>query len=187
MNRVLAVAGLAATCFVFGTGTARATERYLHVRVDGATAGERVRVNVPLSLAEKILPAIDSGDLHNGRVRICKADLDNVDIRAILDAVRTSPDNEFVTVEEHDQHVRVAKSGGNLVVHVIDKDRHPETVDVTIPMTVVDALVATAKSDELDIAAAIRALSDAGASFLVTVHDAEQDVRIWVDGQSTAN
>ncbi len=47
-------------------------------------------------------------------------------MRAILDAIRTTPDNEFVTVKEKDQDVRVAKSNGNLVVHVRDRARRPE-------------------------------------------------------------
>ena len=35
-------------------------------------------------------------------------------------------------------------------------------MDVTLPMKVVDALFSTAKQNELDVAAAIKALSDAG-------------------------
>ena len=45
--------------------------------------------------------------------------------------------------------------------------------------------IATAKDDQLDIAAALRALSDAGDIVLVTVHDSGQKVRIWVDSLNT--
>ncbi len=38
------------------------TERYLHVKVEDASKGESVNVNVPLSMAEKILPTINKGD-----------------------------------------------------------------------------------------------------------------------------
>jgi hypothetical protein len=161
-------------------------ERYLHVRVEEGVKGESVNVNVPLSMAEKILPAINHGELHNGCVTIHKADLEGVDVRAILDAVRTAPDNEFVTINQKDQNVRVAKSHGNIIVHVRDHQGKEEAVDVTVPMAVVNALFSTAKQDELDIAAALRALSDAGDTLLVTVHDASQNVRIWVDSRSTA-
>ena len=135
-------------------------ERYLHVKVDGGTKGESVNVNVPLSMAIKILPTINHGELHNGRITISSADINDVDVRAILDAVRTEPDNEFVTVKSSEQDVRVAKSNGNLIIHVRDSGKDSgksgQKVDVTVPMKVVDALFSTAKQNELDVAAAIR-------------------------------
>jgi len=172
------------------TAAKPAAERYLHVKVDGGTKGESVNVNVPLSMAVKILPTINHGDLHNGRVTISGADINDVDLRAILDAVRTAPDNEFVTVKSSEQDVRVAKSNGNLIIHVRDSGKESgksrQKVDVTVPMKVVDALFSTAKQNELDVAAAIRALGEAGETVLVTVQDAEQSVKIWVDSKSGA-
>jgi hypothetical protein len=163
-------------------------ERYLHVKVDDATKGESVNVNLPLSMATAILPSINKGNLHNGHVTIGETDFNGVDVRAILEAIRNAPDNEFVTVKEKDQDVRVAKLNGNLIVHVLDKskDKDGQKVDVTIPMKVVDALFATTKDNELDVAAAIRALSDAGDAVLVTVQDATEHVRIWIDSHSAS-
>jgi len=160
------------------------TERYLHVKVDDSSKGESVNVNVPLAMAAAILPTVNHGSLHNGHVTIGETDFNGVDVRAMLDAIRNAPDNEFVTVKEKDQDVRVAKLNGNLIVHVLDKSKDGEKVDVTIPMKVVDALFSTAKDNELDIAAAIRALSDAGDAVLVTVQDATEHVRIWIDSHS---
>lgn len=163
------------------------TERYLHVKVDDGKDGESVNVNVPLSLAEKILPTVNQHELHDGKVTIHKADFNGVDVKAILDAVRTTPDNEFVTVKGKDEDVHVAKQNGNIVIHVRDtKGDNEQKVDVTVPMKVVDALFSTAKDDELDIAAALRALSDAGDILIVTVQDASQHVRVWVDSKSSA-
>jgi hypothetical protein len=163
-------------------------ERYLHVKVDDATKGESVNVNVPLSMATAILPTINKGNLHNGHVTIGEADFNGVDVRGILEAIRNAPDNEFVSVKEKDQDVRVAKLNGNLIVHVLDKrqDKDGQKVDVTVPMKVVDALFATTKDNELDVAAAIRALSDAGDAVLVTVQDATEHVRIWIDSHSSS-
>jgi hypothetical protein len=73
-----------------------------------------------------------------------------------------------------------------LIVHVLDKSNEGEKVDVTIPMKVVDALFSTAKDNQLDVAAAIRALSDAGDAVLVTVQDATEHVRIWIDSRSSS-
>src|SRR5580700_402912 len=182
---IVMVCILAAMAATAPAALAGPTERYLHVKVEDATKGESVNVNVPLSMAEKILPTINKGNMHNGHVTIGHADMDDVDIRALLDAVRTAPDNEFVTVKEKDQDVRVAKSNGNLVVHVRDASKGGQKVDITIPMKVVDALLSTAKDNELDVSAAIRALSDAGDALLVTVEDASEHIRIWVDSKGS--
>ena len=170
-------------------------DRYLHIRVEDSANGESVNVNLPLSMAEKVLPAVNHGNLHQGRVTISHADMDGIDIPALLDAIRTAPDNEFVTVKEKDQDVRIAKSNGNLIVHVrcIDHDKqndkqgNKQNVDVTIPLKVVDALFSTAKDNELNIVAALHELSDAGDALLVTVQDASQHVRVWVDSKSTSD
>jgi hypothetical protein len=171
---------------VTATAAPAPAERYLHVKVDDASKGESVNVNVPLSMAQAILPTINKGTLHNGHVTIGEADFNGVDVRALLDAIRNAPDNEFVTVKQKDQDVRVAKLNGNLIVHVLDKSKDGEKVDVTIPVKVVDALFATTKDNELDVAAAIRALSDAGDAVLVTVQDATEHVRIWIDSRSAS-
>ena len=114
----LTMSNLAVTAMAAPTTAAPATERYLHVKVDDATKGESVNVNLPLSMAAAILPTVNKGTLHNGHVTIGEADFNGVDVRALLDAIRTAPDNEFVTVKEKDQDVRVAKSDG-------DPDRMP--------------------------------------------------------------
>ena len=168
-----------------GSAMAAPAEKYLHVNVQDPTNDGSVNVNVPLSMAEKILPAINNHDLHEGKVSIHSAEMNGVDVRAVLDAVRTAPDNEFVTVNDKDSDVRVAKANGNIMIHVIEKKNKEQHVDVTVPLKVVDALFATAKNDELDIAAALRALSDAGDVLLVTVQDSGEKVRIWVDSKNT--
>jgi hypothetical protein len=170
---------------VAGPAMAAGTERYLHVKVEDGDKGESVNVNVPLSMAEKILPTINNHDLHQGRVSIHDAKMEDIDLRTILDAVRSAEDNEFVTVKEKDQDVRVAKSNGNIIVHIKDNRNKEEKVDVTVPMKVIDALLSTTKNNELDISAALRALSDAGDILLVTVQDAGQKVRVWVDSRNT--
>jgi hypothetical protein len=188
--RAIGVACLLALTMANLVVTAKAApapaERYLHVKVDDASKGESVNVNVPLSMAQAILPTINKGTLHNGHVTIGETDFNGVDVRALLDAIRNAPDNEFVTVKQKDQDVRVAKLNGNLIVHVLDKSKDGQKVDVTIPMKVVEALIATTNDNELDVAAAIRALSDAGDAVLVTVQDATEHVRIWVDSHSSS-
>jgi hypothetical protein len=186
LKKIRNLAALAALVVTISTAaTAAQKDQYLHIKVDDPAKSESVNVNIPLSMAEKILPTVNSGNLHQGRVTISSSDVDAVDLRTILDAIRTAPDNEFVTVKQHGQDVRVAKSNGNLVVHVREAGEGGHNVDITVPMKVVDALFSTAKKDELDVAAAIRALADAGDTLLVSVQDATQHVRIWVDSHGS--
>jgi hypothetical protein len=160
-------------------------ERYLHVRVDDPNSGEKVRVNIPLSLVEKVIPAINQGELHNGKVSMHDMDMNGVDIRALINAVKDAPDGEFVTVQERDEDVRVAKENGKLLVHVVDHDGEKENVEVSIPWDVAVAL-ASSNGREVDVLAAIRVLEQAGDTTLVTVTDHTQTVRVWIDSKNTS-
>ena len=170
------------------TVLASSHDRWLHVRVTNPDRNEEtVRVNVPLELAEKVLPTINKDRLHGGRVRLTDIDCHGVDLRALLDAVRTSKDGEFVTVQNKESDVRVAKHNGTLFVHVFEKNRPKKSeVEVKVPMRVVDALLSGGK-DELDIVAGLRALSSQGDTELVSVKDQENTVRVWLDSKNISD
>jgi hypothetical protein len=145
-------------------------------------------------MAEKVLPAIQNDKLHDGKVKFELHHGNEVDLRAVLDAVRSSKDGEYVTVQGHENDVRVAKKAGYLYVHVTDRNdgktkngtTHESKVEVKVPMQVVDALFSAGK-DELDVVAALRALSGHGDTELVTVKDDENTVRVWVDSKNIAD
>lgn len=158
--------------------------RYLHVKVTNPTSHELVRVNVPLALAEKVIPAINHGELRDGKVHIGHIDADEVNVRAILDALKTAPEGEFVTVQNTGDDVRVAKEHGQVVVHVIDKNSK-ETVDVTVPWDVVEALVSDTAENQLNVEAAIKALQNVGDTTLVRVSGSDENVRVWIDSRNT--
>jgi hypothetical protein len=160
-------------------------DRWLHVRVESQeNKGESVRVNVPLELAEKVLPTINQDRLRDGKVKIDCVHSRDVDLRALAEAVRTAKDGEYVTVESSDSDIRVAKQSGHLIVHVLDKGKSKRSqVEVKIPMKVVDALFSAGK-DELDLVAALRALSAQGDTELVSVKDEENTVRVWLDSKN---
>ena len=163
-------------------------ERWLHVRVICAEGkGDTVRVNVPLELAEKVLPAVNHDRLHNGKVRIDSSDVNDVDLRALMDAIRTAKEGEYVTVQGNDNDVRVAKEGNHLTVHVLDKSGSKKSqVEVKIPMKVMEALLSAGK-DELDLVAALHALGAQGDMELVSVKDSENTVKVWLDSKNVAN
>jgi hypothetical protein len=168
--------------------SASSHDRWLHVRVSNPGKNEEtVRVNVPLELAEKVLPTINKDRLHSGRVRFDHIDCHGVDLRALVDAVRSSKDGEFVTVQSKDSDVRVAKQNGYLFVHVFEKNRPKKSqVEVKVPMKVVDALFSAGK-DELDLVAALHALSSQGDTELVSVKDEENTVRVWLDSKNATD
>lgn len=191
------------------SSSASTSERWLHVRViDTHHKGETVRVNVPLEMAEKVLPAINKDRLRNGKVQINRSDIEGVDLRALLDAVRSSRDGEYVTVQSNEDDVRVAKQAGYMVVHVtekgsksskLDKDKDEKAaeksdksyersrVDVKVPMKVVEALLSAGK-DELDVVAALRALSaHGGDTELVSVKSDDSTVRVWLDSKNVSD
>jgi hypothetical protein len=163
-------------------------DRWLHVRVDNPDSKEEtVRVNVPLELAEKVLPTINRNHMQSGKVKMDQIDCHGVDVYALVDAVRSSRDGEFVTVQSKDSDVRVAKQGGYLLVHVLDKGASKKSrVEVKVPMRVVDALFSGGK-DELDLVAALHALSAQGDTELVSVKDEENTVRVWLDSKNVSD
>jgi hypothetical protein len=160
-------------------------DRWLHVRVISTNAkGETVRVNVPLELAERVLPAIDHDRLHNGKVRIGCMDCDGVDVRTLFEAVRSSKDGEFVTVQSNDADISVMKKEGMLYVHVHDKNKPKHSqVEVKVPLKVVEALLSGSK-DELDIVAGLHALAGQGDVELVSVKDDDNTIRVWLDSKN---
>jgi len=199
LTLALATAGSVVTPITRAQSAAQPTERWLHVSVNSTDAdGETVRVNVPLALVEKVLPAISKNKLQSGKIRVNELRLNEVDLRAVFEAVRDTKDGEFVTVQSRKNNVRVAKEAGYLLVKVREMkearktekpDEKPaapfeERVDVRVPMSVVEALLSGAK-EELDLVAAVRALSAHGDTILVTVEDRKNTVKVWVDSKNT--
>jgi hypothetical protein len=170
----LALATLLGTAAVAGT-----QDSWLHVRVQESDEdGDRVNVNIPLQLVEAILPTIETDELHQGRLKLDSDDLEGIDLREILKAFRETPDADFVVVEGKDDSVRVAKENGFLVVRVEEKEG--DNVRVTMPLEVVDAMLGD-DGEELDLIAALRALSEFDGGDLVTVESDDSNVRVWID------
>jgi len=169
------------------------SDRWLHVRVVNTDdKNETVKVNVPLELAEKVLPAINKNQLHDGKVRINHSDMNGVDLKMLLDALHSAKDGEYVTVQATDSDVKVAKQGGYMFVHVTEKaskngkSSEKSKVEVKVPMKVVDALLSAGK-DELDLVAALRALSANGDTELVSVKSDDSTVHIWLDSKNISD
>ncbi len=163
--------------------------RWIHVRVESARGvSGNVTINVPIEMAAAVLPSIPADRNHHGKVSL-QASVNGMDLRAVLDAVRNSPDNVFVTLERHDKEVSVARSGADLLIKVAQKpnaEHHiGKTVAIKIPIPVVRAMLAD-NSDEVDIGAGIRALTRQG-DVDVTLNSEKETVRVWTDTRTTSD
>jgi len=187
-------AGLAALVLAGGltfslASAADTAGKWLHVRVlDGGDKQESVRVNLPIAVLETMADAIQAEHFKEGRIQLGEAGLRAEQLRAVWQSLKTTQDMDFVTVESGDDHVRVAKSGRYLVVKVNGggSEAGGETVDVKVPIEVVDALL-QAPEGQLNVKAAIQALVQYGTGDIVQVQDGKSHVRVWIDDRSTAD
>jgi hypothetical protein len=188
----LAIVAAVALLAVGAVTQAEAAIEWLHVHVDeGGHEQTKVRVNVPVSMVAAMLPLIHEDEFHGGKVHVDGHELDKARVRAILKAVTEAEEGEYITVESwHDdshEEVRVAKQGGMIIIKVREEGDHSETVDIRMPVTVVEALL-KGKEDELNVVAAVEALREAGdAEIIVTDSEDDTKVRIWVDTKAKSN
>ncbi len=152
----------------------KANERWLHVRVEkGGDDAARVRVNVPLKMAERVLAAM----LPEGKLKLDK----EPELLAVLMSVRTMEDNEYVTVDTVQGSIRVAKERGYLVVEGVEMAKSGKVLDVKIPFHVVEVMIPE-KGDEVDVLAGLRALGEHD-DLLVKAYDATTLVSVWIDNE----
>lgn len=155
---------------------------WIHVRVDEAE-GARVRVNLPMSLAEMALEIAGEEALEGEHLQWdSDGDVSLDDIRRMWRELRDAGDADFVEVQEDDEHVRVFRRGDR--VHVQVDEEGVEKVRVEVPAGIVDALLGT-EGDELDLAAAMQEMARTGEQNLVQVQDGETTVRVWIDQRNT--
>ena len=158
---------------------AQQTQPWIHVRVTEHDDGTKVSVNLPLSLAKVALEVAPRDVMEKGRIKLQEKDISVADLRRLWAELKTSGDAEFVTVEEKDQTVRVARAGDHLTVDVNDQSGKNEKVQIRMPLSVVDALL-SGEGEDLDVGAAIEQLREQRGE-IVTVDGSDSEVRIWID------
>ncbi len=152
---------------------------WLHVRVNEAGEdGEKVSVNLPVSLIDAVLSNLDIDEFHNGTIRIDDAEFDREMVEAIYEAAKDAKNGVFVEIEDGEESVLVVKKGDEIHVNITDYD---EEIKVRIPLKVVGALLSNSNDDELNISAALRELAESGNNTLVTVEGDDESIRVWVD------
>jgi hypothetical protein len=163
---------------------AQASTFWLHVRVQEAGETDSVKVNVPVSLIEMVLPIIEKDqDLKTGTVQFDDHHLTVPQIREIWQEVQAQGNYELASVDSDDTRVRVALEGNDLLVRSTEGSK--TQVMVRVPKQVVDALLSGA-GDQFDLGAAVQVLKTMGAQDLVNVTDDETHVRVWIDESSSS-
>jgi hypothetical protein len=160
-------------------GTAAASDLWLHMNVNEAKGGQ-VNLNFPLSTAMSMAGRVADDAGHPGKVRVGDKDMDAKELRRFWQAVKDSPDADFVTVDGPDGKVRIAKSGGYLLIRANDTKGHGSRVDIKVPTPVIEALL-SGGGDELDLKAGLEALARQGVGDLMTIDGDHDSVRMWID------
>lgn len=161
-----------------------AADLWLHVKVHEGD-DSRVTINLPLSVVRKTGAFMPKDSTSSGKIRFDDEELSISEMREIWRDLQSKPDATFITVDDADSKVRVAKKNGYLHIRATERRGAREDVEVKIPATVVNALL-SGDGEEFDIEAAIDALADEGEGELVTVNSDNETVRIWIDSASEA-
>ena len=153
--------------------------RWLNVHVTEKGEGANVEIHLPLQLVTAVLNSINVENFHGGKVHL---DIDEAEIdwQQLMAAVKDTPDGEFVKVDATDAQVRVSKRAGMLHVNVVETAEEHATVNVTLPMAMIDALQID-EQNQIDMAALLASLGQLPDGNLVTVEADDASVRVWVE------
>lgn len=165
---------------------AASADPWIHLEVDEGHGGDRVSVNLPISLMRAAVNMIPDDVNADIELEFDDLDLDWHELQAFWDEVRKAPEMTFVTVETRDENVAVRKEGDMLVIRTTERSEHGAEVDMQLPTAVVDALL-SGQEGRFDFAAALDALVDFGPGHLMTVRDGDDRVRIWIDDNPEAH
>ncbi len=154
---------------------------WIHVRVEEGRKPSKVAVNIPLSVADAVLAAaprdiVAKGKLHMG----CHGrGVSIASLRKAWSELRKTGNTEFVSVEDDDQTVKIAREGDRVHVRVTSTGGKGEKVNVEVPVAAVDALFA-GEGDDLDLRGALEEIRKIKGD-VVQVDDGDSKVRIWID------
>jgi hypothetical protein len=174
------ILGMALLAAGLTAASASAADLWLHIKVDGGKNAELAEINMPLSMVESFAPMLQ-GKVRGGHsIKLRDRDYDVDQLRRVWRQLEDGPDATYVTVNEPDSKLRIAKSGRYLVMTADERGGDRESVEARIPVSVMGALL-SGSGDDLDIGAALRELARFGEGELMTVTSDEETVRIWID------
>ena len=177
-GRFLRTAALAASLTLAAPMWAQ-TANWLHVEVnEGGANSSKVNVNLPLSVAKVALGMAPKQFTDKAVEKLNEHDLSIADIRKLWAEIKNAGNAEFVTVQEVDETVRIAREGDWVRVRVDKTGENTERVRVDIPVAVVDALL-SGDGESFNLLAAINEL-EGNTGDIVNVEDGDETVRVWI-------
>lgn len=139
-KKILLILGSAFCLCVLGwvvlVGAVYAYGGVMTVRVDNPN-GPDLSIPVPMAVVDA---ALATGELVLDDIHMEFGEWGPM-LREILEVIDDCPDVTFVEVEDHGDHVRVAKEGGYLRVEVTEHGRHGVNVQVSLPTRSIARLV----------------------------------------------
>ncbi len=155
---------------------------WLHVEITGdGVDAQDVNLKLPLSAAEAMLAMVPDTVMSEGQLKLAAQGVlvSMSALRGVWQELMNVGDTEFVTIEQVEETVRIARAGDNIEVRVEQRGEDGnETVDVELPVAVVDALL-SGNSDKLNIRAAIEQLSVLRGD-IVRVNEDGRQIRVWI-------
>jgi hypothetical protein len=180
-GRSMRTAALAA-CLTLSAPLWAQSSSWLHVQAnDGGEKASKVNVNLPLSVAKVALGMAPKQFTDRAVEKLNEHGVSIADIRKLWAEIKSAGNAEFVTVQEADETVRVAREGDWVRVRVDKTSEKPEHVKVDIPIGVVDALL-SGDGESFNLLAAINEL-EGHSGDIVRVEDGDETVRVWIGAQ----
>jgi hypothetical protein len=168
---------------MFALSVQAASKEWLHIHVDDKNKEEKVRVNIPLSLMETMLPMIEDEAIKDGNIELNDRNVKISELKKMWKSFKEEGDAEFLTVEKRGENVRVFTSGNFLMVQSYKTTEG--NVNIKIPLAAVDAML-SGSGNELNLAAGVKALKDSGVRELITVEADNSKVLVWIDDRNVA-
>ncbi|MCY4637289.1 MAG: hypothetical protein OXG04_22790 [Acidobacteria bacterium] len=141
-----------------------------------------VNINVPLAAVEPLLRLVPHDILSEGRLAMGDRDVpvDVAAMRGLWGAISDIGDAEFLTVDSEDETVSISRTGDQILVQMAECDENGgETVDIRLPVVVLDALL-SGDDETLDVGAAVEHLADLRGD-IVRVSGDDHQLRVWID------
>src|SRR5262245_11679722 len=89
---------------LFPVAAQAADHRWLHATGDGDE--QTVRIHLPMTVVSAALPLLEEHGFSGGHLTIDDHDIDRAELTKIVTALKAAQDGEYVTVEDHEDHVR---------------------------------------------------------------------------------
>lgn len=153
---------------------------WIHVEIVGQNdEGRKVNVNLPLAMADVAARVLEDKIPDAQKLGLSKHEITLADLRDMWAQLRSAGDAEFVSIEEKDQTIHIAREGPDILLRIEDRESGQQKVRVQVPVSVVDALL-SGDEERLNVRSALDELKTHRGE-IVRVENDENHIRVWID------